>query len=162
MELQGKLTNNNHWILSLRDRGLRATSQRLAVLNYLSSNPHANAESIFRGVRSLLPTISIQAIHLIVQDLTRAGVIRKISLPDSPTARYETRIDDNHHHIQCVVCGKTEDVDCVAGQAPCLDPAHSHNMRIIEASVIFNGICNECERSTETSKKFLNKKENKK
>lgn len=135
------------WVKILRDKALRATSQRVAVLNFLHHHPHSNAETIFQGVRPSLPTISVQAIHLIVQDLSGNGLIRRINLPDSASARYETRIEDNHHHIQCIKCGRTEDVDCVIGHAPCLDPSDTHGMRIIEASVIFSGVCRECEDS---------------
>jgi Fur family transcriptional regulator, stress-responsive regulator len=99
-------------------------------------------------VRPSLPTISLQAVHLIVQDLSRNGLLRRISLPDSTSARYETRIEDNHHHIQCIQCGRIEDVDCVVGHAPCLDPSDSHGMRILEASIVFRGICRNCDPST--------------
>ena len=138
--------HNPDWITLLRTKGLRATTQRVGVLNFLHHNPHTNAEAIFQGVKAKLPTISIQAVHIIVQDLSGNGLLRRISLPDSASARYETRIEDNHHHIQCIHCGKTQDIDCVIGHAPCLKPSDSHGMRIIEASVIFSGVCRECEK----------------
>lgn len=139
------------WALSLRAKGLRATTQRLAVLDFLHQHPHTDAEAVFQGVRVALPTISLQAVHLIVQDLSGEGLIRRISPPDSASARYETRIDDNHHHVQCISCGRIEDVDCVVGHALCLDPSHTHGMRIIEASIVFRGICQDCETSNNHS-----------
>lgn len=135
------------WAQTLRAKGLRATTQRIAVLDFLHHHPHTDAESVFQGVRVNLPTISLQAVHLIVQDLSTEGLIRRISPPDSSSARYETRIHDNHHHVQCIGCGRIEDVDCVLGHAPCLDPSHTHGMRIIEASIVFRGICQDCETS---------------
>lgn len=134
------------WAQALRSFGLRATPQRVAALTFLDHHPHADAEEIFKGVQGALPTISLQAVHLIVRELAEKGVIRRVDLPDSASARYETRVGDNHHHIQCVRCGRVEDVDCVVGQAPCLNPSHSHGMRVIEADVTFRGICNDCER----------------
>jgi Fur family transcriptional regulator, stress-responsive regulator len=138
------LPHSHDWALSLRAKGLRATTQRVAVLEVLHHHPHADADDIFHIVRAALPTISRQAIHLIVQDLSAQGLIRRISLPDSASARYETRIGDNHHHVQCVACGRIEDVDCVVGHAPCLTPSDTHGMRIIEASIVFRGVCREC------------------
>ncbi len=138
-------SHSHDWADYLRSHGLRATSQRVAVLDHLHHQPHADADSIFQAVRSALPTISLQAVHLIVQDLSGHGLIRRISLPDSASARYETRIADNHHHAQCIRCGRIEDVDCVVGHAPCIEPDHSHGMRIIEASIVFRGICHNCE-----------------
>lgn len=133
------------WAQALRAKGLRVTAQRLTVLDFLHSHPHTDAETVFQGVRQTLPSISVQAVHIIVQDLSHEGLIRRISPPDSASARYETRIDDNHHHVQCIHCGRLEDVDCVVGHAPCLDPSHTHGMRIIEASIVFRGICHDCE-----------------
>ncbi len=141
------------WAEALRGRGLRATAQRMAVLDFLHHHPHTDAETIFQAVRSCLPTISLQAVHMIVQDLSGKGLIRRTSLPDSTSARYETRIEDNHHHIQCIQCGCIEDVDCVVGHAPCLDPVDTHGMRIIEASIVFRGICRNCDLQLQKGKK---------
>ncbi|MGV6876323.1 Fur family transcriptional regulator [Pseudochelatococcus sp. B33] len=140
--------NHSHvhdWAQTLRAKGLRATTQRLAVLDFLHGHPHADAEAIFQAVSPSLPTISLQSVHLIVQVLSGKGLIRRINLPDSASARYETRVDDNHHHIQCIRCGRVEDVDCAVGHAPCIEPADTHGMRIIEASVVFRGICSVCD-----------------
>lgn len=137
--------HDHDWAQILRARGLRATAQRLAVLEFLHHHPHADAEAIFRAAPGFLPSISLQAVHLIVQDLSRAGLIRRIDLPDSASARYETRVADNHHHIQCIQCGRIEDVDCVVGHAPCIEPAETFGMRILEASIVFRGICRDCD-----------------
>lgn len=134
------------WAEELRRAGLRATSQRIAALEFLDRHPHSDAEAIFQGVRAVLPTISPQAVHGIVHDLTAKGIVARIDLPDSASARYETRIGDNHHHIQCIVCGRIEDVDCTVGHAPCLAPSHDHGMRIIEASVTYRAICAACDK----------------
>ena len=133
------------WAQLLRGRGLRATAQRMAVLEFLHDHPHSDAETVFQAIRPALPTVSLQAVHLIVQDLSGKDLIRRISLPDSASARYETRIEDNHHHIQCIHCGRIKDVDCVVGHAPCLEPDDTHGMRIIEASIVFRGICQDCD-----------------
>lgn len=133
------------WVQALRAKGLRATVQRVTVLDFLHHHPHADAEAIFQAVRPALPTISLQAVHLIVQGLSGKGLIRRISLPDSASARYETRIQDNHHHIQCIRCGRIEDVDCIIGHAPCIKPCDTHGMRILEASIVFRGVCQDCD-----------------
>ena len=117
----------------------------MAVLDFLHHHSHSDAEAIFQGLRPELPTLSPQAIHLIVQDLSSKGLIRRISLPDSASARYETRIEDNHHHVQCICCGRIEDVNCVVGEAPCLEPSETFGMQIIEVTVVFRGICQECQ-----------------
>ncbi|MBU3995269.1 MAG: transcriptional repressor, partial [Actinobacteria bacterium] len=58
---------------------------------------------------------------------------------------------DNHHHVQCIVCHRIEDVDCVVGEAPCLTPHDAHGMRVLEASVTFRGVCAACDGDPSTS-----------
>lgn len=136
------------WRDRLRAAGLRVTAGRLAALDYLDDHPHSTAAEVLEGVAPALPSLSAQSVHNIVHDLTAVGLLRRVDLPDSDAARYETRTHDNHHHVQCVVCGRIEDVDCVVGNAPCLTPSQTHGMRILEAAVTFRGICPECEART--------------
>ncbi|MBP6785076.1 MAG: transcriptional repressor, partial [Verrucomicrobiales bacterium] len=59
-------------------------------------------------------------------------------------ALYENRVGDNHHHLICRTCGKTIDVDCAVGEAPCLAAADNSGYRIDEAEVIYWGTCPDC------------------
>ncbi|MDR6866352.1 Fur family ferric uptake transcriptional regulator [Microbacterium resistens] len=132
----------------LRAAGLRVTVQRLEVMAALRSRPHASAETVFAAVRTELSGIALPTVHGILGDLTAAGIVRRVSLPDAASALYELQhVDDNHHHIQCVSCGRVEDVACAVGVAPCLHPNHDHGMRILEATVTFRALCHECERN---------------
>ena len=133
------------WRSRLHAVGLRVTPGRLAVLGWLQWHPHVSVAEVFAGIAPDLPSLSVQSVHNIVGDLTAAGLIRRVDLPDSEAARYEMRIGDNHHHIQCIVCGRVEDVDCLVGHAPCLTPSDAHRMRVLEADVTFRGVCLECE-----------------
>ncbi|MDN6481015.1 MAG: transcriptional repressor [Acidipropionibacterium jensenii] len=134
------------WSDELRESGLRITSGRIAALEYLNEHPHSTVAEILRALRKQHPSLSTQSVGNIVRDLARYGMIRRIDLPDSGAARYETRVGDNHHHIQCIICGRIKDVDCEVGHAPCLTPTNTHGMRILEADVTFRGVCAECER----------------
>lgn len=129
----------------LHSRGLRVTAGRVAAISYLSAHPHSSASEVYSALAGNLPSLSLQSVHNIVQDLSECGILRRIDLPDSGSARYETQRLDNHHHVQCVVCRRIEDVECAEGLAPCLTPSNNHGMRIIEASLTFRGICRECD-----------------
>lgn len=133
----------------LRAAGLRVTVQRLAVLETLRTRPHSSAETIFAALRAEAPVIALPTVHSILGDLTAGGIVRRVSLPDAGSALYELQHgDDNHHHVQCVGCGRVEDVACAVGAAPCLHPSHDHGMRILEATVTFRALCSECERKS--------------
>jgi Fe2+ or Zn2+ uptake regulation protein len=127
----------------LRDHGIKVTAQRLAVLRAVSRLPHDTADAIAEAVRADIGAISRQAVYDTLSMLVDKGLIRRIQPAGSP-ARYEDRIDDNHHHIICRKCGRTVDVDCVVGEAPCLTAAADSGFDIDEAEVIFWGTCPQC------------------
>jgi Fur family transcriptional regulator, stress-responsive regulator len=136
----------------LRERGYRVTGQRLAVLRAVSGEPHVTADAVAETVRAELGAISLQAVYDVLSVLEDVGLVRRIQPAGSP-ARFESRVSDNHHHVICRVCGRTADVDCAVGSAPCLTAADDMGYEIDEAEVIYWGRCPECqsERSEDKS-----------
>ena len=130
---------------TLRQYQLPVTAQRLAVLRAVSRHPHATADAVAESAREEIGTISRQSVYNVLNVLTDKGIIRRIQPADSP-ARYEDRIGDNHHHLVCRACGKTEDVCCAVGDAPCLTAKSHHGFKIDEAEVIYWGTCPTCQQ----------------
>jgi Fur family ferric uptake transcriptional regulator len=122
---------------------VQVTAQRLAVLRAVSGAPHSTAAHIAAAVRSEIGAISLQAVYDALTTLTEKGIIRRIQ-PAGSSARYEDRVDDNHHHLICRDCGQMVDVDCAVGQAPCLTAAADSGYSIDEAEVIYWGRCPDC------------------
>ena len=121
------------------------TAQRLAVLRVVASRPHATTDEIQDLVRSDIGAVSRQAVYDALGILTDKRLIRRIQ-PARPPARYEARVDDNHHHLVCRGCGVVVDVDCAVGMRPCLEAADDHGYLIDEAEVIYWGVCADCQR----------------
>lgn len=131
------------WSAALRHAGRRVTRQRLAVMAAATAHPHGTTDALHTAAQQAAPELALATTHTIVNDLTAAGLLRRIDLPHSP-ARYEAELGDNHHHAQCIRCGRIEDVTCAVGHAPCLTPSDSHGMRILVAEVLYRGICAQC------------------
>ncbi len=130
----------------LRESSLRVTRPRVAVLGAVHDHPHADTDSIIRAVRSALPEVSHQTVYDSLNALTAVGLVRRIQ-PSGSVARYETRVNDNHHHIVCRACGEIADVDCTLGEAPCLTASDDRGYSIDEAEVIYWGLCPNCSES---------------
>lgn len=128
----------------LRDAGLRVTGGRVAILNAIENLPHSDAETLVGVLRESLPGTSVQSVHNMLHDLTKAGLLRRIEPAGSPS-RYERRIGDNHHHLVCTDCGAIEDVDCAIGEAPCLTPSQKAGYAVTSAEVTFWGVCAACQ-----------------
>jgi Fur family ferric uptake transcriptional regulator len=134
--------------LLLQKHGIQITAQRLAVLEAVSHSPHCTAEDVAEEVRAKIGAISRQAVYDALAIMVERRIIRRIEPAGSP-ARYESRVDDNHHHLICRACGKTVDVDCAVGGAPCLIPADTAGFHVHEAEVIYWGTCAQCLANTQ-------------
>lgn len=127
----------------LRGASLRVTRPRVAVLDVVHQQPHADTDTVIRAVRAELGDVSHQAVYDVLRALTTAGLVRRIQ-PSGSVARYEARVGDNHHHVVCRGCGTIADVDCAVGEAPCLSAADDHGFHIDEAEVVYWGTCPAC------------------
>ena len=127
----------------LRSVPMRVTRPRLAVLEALRDHRHVDTDTVIALVRAQLPTVSHQTVYDVLRALTDAGLVRRIQ-PAGATARYESRVGDNHHHAVCRTCGAIADVDCAVGDAPCLTAADDQGFVVDEAEVVYWGTCPAC------------------
>jgi Fe2+ or Zn2+ uptake regulation protein len=130
----------------LRAVGLRVTAPRLAVLDAIPPGAHLDAEALTRAVRARLGRVSTQTVYDVLHAFASAGLLRRIEVPGQPSARYERRVGDNHHHLVCRACGGVTDVDCAVGEAPCLSPSDDGGYAVDTAEVVYWGICPACLR----------------
>jgi Fur family ferric uptake transcriptional regulator len=129
----------------LRQHGVQVTAQRLAIMQVMSSSPHATADELIDDVRAVIGSISRQAVYDSLGVLVDKNLVRRIQ-PAGSAARYEDRVDDNHHHLICRGCDTMFDIDCAVGAAPCLTADDDHGFEIHEAEVIYWGLCPSCQK----------------
>ena len=127
----------------LRRAALRVTRPRVAVLTAVYEHPHADTDTIMSVAREELGGVSHQTVYDVLRALTTAGLLRRIE-PAGSVARYESRVQDNHHHVVCRSCGAIADVDCAVGTTPCLTASDDHGFTIDEAEVTYWGLCPTC------------------
>lgn len=128
----------------LRSHGLSVTAQRLEILRVVSKHPHISADAVVGLATKKLGAISKQSVYDTLNTLSEKGLLRRIQ-PMGSSARYEDRINDNHHHVICRSCGAVADVDCAVGRRPCLNASDTHGFSIDEAEVIYWGYCPACQ-----------------
>ncbi len=128
----------------LRERGVRVTAQRLAIMRSVAARPHTTADEVADDVRSVIGAISRQAVYDSLSVLVDHDLVRRIQ-PAGAAARYEDRVGDNHHHLICRGCNDVFDVDCAVGDVPCLTAHDDHGFDIDEAEVVYWGHCPACQ-----------------
>ena len=87
----------------LKERGLKTTSQRMAILKVLLSQPecHLTAEEIYDLVKKDWPDIGLATVYRNIQLLSEMNLIDKLNLDDG-YVRYEIGEPNqkSHHHHQ--------------------------------------------------------------
>lgn len=134
----------------LRENGVQVTAQRIAIMRAVSARPHATADQLTEDVRTVIGSISRQAVYDTLGVFDEKNLIRRIQPARSP-ARYEDRVGDNHHHLICRTCEIMFDIDCAVGETPCLTANDDHGFEIDEAEVIYWGYCPECQAQRKTA-----------
>jgi Fur family transcriptional regulator, stress-responsive regulator len=129
----------------LTDAGLRATKQRLAVLEAISPGEHLDVDTVAERARAELGSLSTQAVYDALRALDSAGLVRRLQPARAP-ALYEIRVGDSHHHLTCRSCGTVIDIEKAIGEVPCLDPTLPAGFVIEAAEVTWWGYCVDCAR----------------
>jgi len=128
----------------IRATGLRCTAQRIAVLDLLRARRHHyRADELSGLVAERLGAVSTQAVYDSLGALVAVGLARRIE-PAGSAALFEAGSGDNHHHLICRHCGLVVDVECLAGQAPCVVVPDEEGFVVDEAEITFWGRCPEC------------------
>lgn len=99
-------------VTSLRAAGLRVTRPRRAVCEVLaaSHDEHLTASAICRRAEEVAhTTIDPSTVYRILDALAQAGVLHHVHLGHSPAIVHLSGEED-HHHLVCETCGRTEDV----------------------------------------------------
>jgi Fur family peroxide stress response transcriptional regulator len=131
--------------LQLRERGLRVTDQRVAVLEFLASSPrHPTAEDIGAAVNRLVPRASRASIYNVLHSLKKAGLIEELVFDDA-VGRYDANLR-RHHHFVCRSCHAVEDVMWEAFSSG--PRRRLPDGRTVEGySVTLRGLCPSCVKS---------------
>ena len=125
----------------LKELGLRATPQRLAILRLLEGNTaHPSAEELYNSIKPDFPSLSLTTVYNTLESLTDAGVIQEISI-DSERRRFDPN-PKPHNHFFCNKCRKVFDLDIYLLNFSL--PQQVGDFWVEGAAVYFYGQCNDC------------------
>jgi len=119
--------------------------QREAVSLYIQRvYSHPTAEEIYKGVRRILPNISLGTVYRNLNDLVKDKEALILHI-DGDKDRYDGHTTP-HAHLRCFNCGKVEDVFLSEKQIELLTEIGGKNFNLE-----YSDLCSEC--------KIKNKKE---
>jgi len=97
----------NTYAEKLKESGLKATVQRLAMLKIIDHAGHISIDSLYQSIRDLYPTLSLATVYKNILMMVDKDVLVEVPLSGSKS-QYELKKED-HMHLICEVCGTVED-----------------------------------------------------
>jgi Fe2+ or Zn2+ uptake regulation protein len=146
---------------TLRDAGLKATPQRIAILRALDGDEtHPTAQELFERLQGEFPTLSVATVYNTLSALTRMS--RCVPLELGGPLRFDPNVTA-HDHAVCERCGRIRDVlqpsaagaDWRPGSQPdtTRDSNTSENLAGFEVrrvERIYRGFCAQCAEAAES------------
>lgn len=131
----------------LRQRGLKLTRPRKAVLEILRNHHHPIS---VQELHSRLPAgqCDLATAYRLMHSLEHAGIVRSYDFGDKVT-RFELlreHVEEHHHHLVCVRCsGVVEIEECAIAE---LERAlgDRHGFQAVSHRLEFFGICPVCQK----------------
>jgi Fur family peroxide stress response transcriptional regulator len=127
----------------LKEKGIRATPQRIALLHLLEGNKtHPSAEEVYEQVKKNYPFISRATVYNNLEIFARKGIIKEITIDDK-----RRRFDPDtkpHHHFFCEKCEKVFDIPFE--EIPLEIPEEIKEFGILSYSLELCGVCANCKR----------------
>lgn len=129
-----------------KEKKLKLTPQRLAVYKYLlTTTEHPSAEVIYKAIHSEYPTMSLATVYKALKTLEEVGLIQELNVGEG-NFRYDANFKP-HPYIQCVKCGKVDDIEDFFIDTLNIEANKHSNYEILSNQVYFYGICPECQKN---------------
>jgi Fe2+/Zn2+ uptake regulation proteins len=127
----------------LRERGLRATSQRVVMHRLVRDRArHLSAEELLSEASKQLPGVSLPTVYATLELFEQLGVVRRVN-GGGGTLLWDTRADA-HHHMICRRCGRIEDLETPLDLERARRAAARSGFEPDRAEVVVTGLCADC------------------
>jgi Fur family peroxide stress response transcriptional regulator len=151
---------------TLRDAGLKATPQRIAILRALDGDEtHPTAQELYERLRGEFPALSVATVYNTLSALTRAA--RCVPLELGGPVRFDPNVTA-HDHAVCERCGRIRDValqpsaadagarHASSSSASSSSPTDAHRtdplagFEVHRVERIYRGFCAQCTEAAES------------
>jgi Fur family ferric uptake transcriptional regulator/Fur family peroxide stress response transcriptional regulator len=128
----------------LKESGLKATFQRMNILNVIDNQGHMSVEDIYEEVSKVHPSLSLATIYKNIILMMEKGVLVEVPIIGKKS-KYELAKAD-HIHLICTECGEVEDKMCHAQtDAVFRHLTEEEHFKLNKRQVNLYGICEACQ-----------------
>lgn len=131
-------------IQKLRDKGLKLTPQRLAIVKILAkSEGHPSVETIHGQIKKDFPTMSLATVYKNILMIKSIGEVLELGFPDGSN-RYDGNKPHPHPHVICIRCKKIVDSESDKLDEVKKEIELETDFKILNHRMDFFGICGQC------------------
>jgi Fur family ferric uptake transcriptional regulator len=130
----------------LKDKGLRATQQRDAVLRvFLERDAHVSVEELYERVRRTYPSVGHATVYRSMSLFVEAGIAKERRFHEG-RVRYEPGVNVSHHdHLVCLHCGDIQEFEDPTIERIQRDIAGGRGFQVRYHRLELYGICALCQ-----------------
>jgi Fur family transcriptional regulator, ferric uptake regulator len=135
----------------LKNVGLRATTQRLAVLRVFEANERKywNAEDVYRQATADRQHIGRATVYRTLAQLADVGIlVRSVLDADSGVAFYKLHGTRHHDLLVCLGCDQVQEFVDDALEARTRRLAESHDFMLRRYQLMIYGYCADCQAAS--------------
>jgi len=133
----------------LKEHGLKATLQRIAILSSIESVGHMDVEEIYAKVLEAHPTVSLATIYKNILTMVSKGVLVEIPI-SGKKPKYEIS-KKQHLHFICTQCSEVIDCDLpIAIIAETDRVSKQSDFSLHNSQINLYGICSQCAQNSTT------------
>jgi Fur family ferric uptake transcriptional regulator len=136
--------STDNWAVDLLRRyGLRATSQRLAIVAALQRLGHATIEQLLEASQEVLPTVQPSTVYRSLETLAEHGLVSHTHLLGT-SKTYQLSTHANHAHLVCRGCGSVTELADDIARGFTADISHRHGFDVDFGHLSVFGRCADC------------------
>ena len=123
--------------------GIKLTHQRVEVLREVARHDgHPSADAILDGVKSRIPTVSVDTVYRTLWLLTDLGLIATLG-PRRDAVRFDANLSPHHHYV-CERCGVVSDVQNINLAGLKIEETLESLGSVLSAYLEIRGVCAAC------------------
>jgi Fur family peroxide stress response transcriptional regulator len=127
-----------------RQAGLKVTPQRTAVYEtLLASTEHPSAEAVFREVRRLFPSISLDTVNRTLLTLHEIGLAFVVE-GSGDAKRFDANLR-THQHFKCIKCKRIIDFHYEPFDEIDVPKSLRDKFTVLRKTVYLEGFCERCQ-----------------
>ncbi|MDQ1325089.1 MAG: Fur family transcriptional regulator, peroxide stress response regulator [Campylobacterota bacterium] len=133
------------YVTLLKESGLKATFQRLHIVEVVDRYGHIGIEGIYDKVTKIHPSLSVATIYKNIIIMVEKGVLVEVPIAGKKSKYELSKLD--HMHLICTQCGEVEDLPCIESIDKIFDSLmQKEHFKLFRQQINLYGVCSHCQQ----------------